>query len=87
MSENASKWRMRSVALAGRLSANEPKSRVRTPMRHVLAFSLILPPRSDPGRFGYLRCMLCALGQVVTPLDGLGAGARSRRNLKVRDSL
>ena len=51
------------------------------PMRHVLAFSLVSPPPSDPGRCGHLRCILCALGQVITPLDGLGAGARSRRNL------
>ena len=31
--------------------------------------------------------MLCALGQVVTPLDGLGAGARSRRILEVSNSV
>ena len=65
----------------GRLSTNTPKSRVRTPMRHLLVFSLSSPPHSHPGHCGYLRSMLCALRQMVTPLDGLGAGARSRRNL------
>ena len=81
MSENASKWRMGIQTQLLRLFAERRPVSATDRMRHLLAFSLILPPHSDPGRFGYLRCMLCALGQVVTPLDGLGAGARSRRNL------
>ena len=51
------------------------------PMRQSPPYSTTLSNRSKPGRSGYLHCMLCTLREVVTPLDGLGPYARSRRNL------
>ena len=70
------------VCTARRAPSREraPK-RLGTPMRQILPFSLTSPPHSHPGRCGYLRRVLCAVHQIVTPLDGLGVGARSRRNL------
>ena len=56
-------------------------------MHDLLAFSLSSPPRSHSGRCGYLRCVLYALRQIATPLDALGAGTQSLRDLEVRDSL
>ena len=52
-----------------------------TPMRQPPLYSATLSNRNEPGHSRYLRGMICALRQMVTPLDGLGAGARSRRNL------
>ena len=51
------------------------------PMRQSPPYSATLSNRSKPGRSGYLRSILCTLREMVTPLDGLGPGARSRRNL------
>ena len=76
MSENASMWRMGVQTQLLRLFAER-----RLVSATELAFSLTSPPHSHPGRCGYLRRVLCALHQIVTPLDGLGVGARSRRNL------
>ena len=81
MSENASKWRMGVRTRLLGLFAERRLVSATDRMRHLLAISLISPPHSDPGRCGHLRCMLCALRQVVTPLDGLGSDERSRRNL------
>ena len=51
------------------------------PMRHMLPFSPRSSPPSDPGRSDYLRRVICALRQLATPLDDLGSGMRSRRDL------
>ena len=51
------------------------------PMRHMLPFSPRSSPPSDPGRSDYLRGVICALRQLATPLDDLGSGMRSRRDL------
>ena len=57
------------------------------PMQQMLPFSLRSSPPSHLGRSGYLRGMLCDLRHIATPLDGLGAGTQSRRDLEVGDSL
>ena len=51
------------------------------PMRQAPPYSATLSNRNEPGHSRYLRDMLCALRQMVTPLDGPGSVARSRRNL------
>ena len=66
--------------LHGSICAQAPK-RLGIPVRQMLPSSLRSSPPSDPGRCGYLRYVPCALRQIVTPLDGLGVGARSWRNL------
>ena len=77
------RWRMAHGAQTARLAhlrLRATKRRV-SPMRHTPPFSPRSSPPTEPGQPGYLRGMLCALREMVTPPDGLGAGARSRRNL------
>ena len=64
----------------GSFTRGRPASRA-DPLRQMLPFSLRSAPPSHPGRCGYLRGMFCALSYSKTPLDGLGAGTRSRGNL------
>ena len=74
----------------GALARTKPQNELGTPVRHTLPYSLRSSPPSDPRRSDYLRGVLCALRQLAAPLDDLGSGMRSRRDLdglEVRDSL
>ena len=78
LSENGSIYRMGlPSSFWGSLVRGCQAARV-DPMRQMLPFSLRSSPPSHPGRSGYLRGMLYNPRQVVTPLGGRGAGARSR---------
>ena len=72
-----------STWLARRPRANEPQNGLGIPVRQMLPFLLSSSPPSNPGRSRYLRGVLYALRYIVMPLVGLGAGARSGRNLAV----
>ena len=52
-----------------------------TPMCQPPPYSATLSNRNKPGRFRYLRGILCALRPSVAPVGDQAASAQSRRNL------
>ena len=81
LSENTSGWRMKVRTRPMGPFAHRREASPMEHMRPLPPFSLSSPPRSHPGRSGYVRCMLHTLRHAVAPLGCPGPGARSRRNL------